>query len=323
MRHTLELVDVDSDRLEEVLRRAEQALDEKDAALIRAVFESYAYVTDLVEDKSTSIRRLRQLLFGSRTEKTESVVGPKTETPEAAGPRDAAADVDPAGDAGNADESAAAAAQGHGRQRRRGVPGRPADRRPAPVAPCGRRLSRLRRGDCLRQGPGRAGADHRAAAAGGDGVPAPEATLPPVRPGLHRGCARRGRPDEVRRHGRQHDRAVEVRQRTTVQPRRRPAGGPGRPAAGLDPVGHRGGGGREPRPRARRADPAGGSRGGAAQRRHDGQDPRTDGRTRPARGAGRRRGRCGRASGPVHLGRGRPARRPSGRAVLQRPPSCG
>src|SRR5215218_10473716 len=80
MRDALELVEVDSDRLEEVLRRAERSLDEKDAELIRAVFESYAYVTDLVEDKNTTIRRLRQLFFGSRTEKTEAVVGPETGT---------------------------------------------------------------------------------------------------------------------------------------------------------------------------------------------------------------------------------------------------
>src|ERR1700747_1531496 len=90
MRNALELVDVDSDRLEEVLRRAEQALDEKDAALIRTVFESYAYVTELVEDKNTTIRRLRQLFFGSRTEKTEAVVGPKTGAPKPAMPPDAA-----------------------------------------------------------------------------------------------------------------------------------------------------------------------------------------------------------------------------------------
>src|SRR4051794_21915435 len=64
MRNTLELVDVDSDRLEDVLRRAEQALDEKDAELIRAVFDSYAYVTELVEDKSTTIRRLRNCSSG-------------------------------------------------------------------------------------------------------------------------------------------------------------------------------------------------------------------------------------------------------------------
>ena len=70
-----EIVEVDSTQLEEVLRRVEQSLDEKDAALIRAVFESYVYVTDLVEDKNTSIRRLRQLFFGARTEKTDAVVG--------------------------------------------------------------------------------------------------------------------------------------------------------------------------------------------------------------------------------------------------------
>jgi transposase len=113
MRNALELVDVDSDRLEEVLRRAEQALDEKDAELIRAVFESYAYVTELVEDKDTTIRRLRQLFFGARTEKTEAVVGQK---PEAAVPRDAVVDAGFAAGEGNPDESdAAAASKGHGR----------------------------------------------------------------------------------------------------------------------------------------------------------------------------------------------------------------
>ena len=40
MRNAPEIIEVDGERLEEVLRRAEQALDEKDAALIRAVFQS-------------------------------------------------------------------------------------------------------------------------------------------------------------------------------------------------------------------------------------------------------------------------------------------
>jgi transposase len=115
MRNALELVDVDSDRLEEVLRRAEQSLDVKDAELIRAVFESYAYVTELVEDKNTTIRRLRQLLFGARTETTDSVVGQETKTPDATPPCDAAVNADLAGGAGNTDESDATAAKGHGR----------------------------------------------------------------------------------------------------------------------------------------------------------------------------------------------------------------
>jgi len=116
MRNALELVDVDSDRLEEVLRRAEQSLDEKDAALVRAVFQSYAYVTDLVEDKNTTIRRLRQLFFGSRTEKTEAVVGPKTGTSEITASPDATAGIESAAGKGTADVSeAAAVTKGHGR----------------------------------------------------------------------------------------------------------------------------------------------------------------------------------------------------------------
>src|SRR5512143_1255436 len=116
MRNAPELVKVDSTRLEEVLRRVEQLLDEKDSALVRAVFESYAYVADLVEDKNTSIRRLRQLFFGARTETTEAVVGQKIRKPDAAVPRDALAETDLAAGDGNSNESdAAAASKGHGR----------------------------------------------------------------------------------------------------------------------------------------------------------------------------------------------------------------
>ncbi|MGE5360673.1 MAG: IS66 family transposase [Bacteroidales bacterium] len=116
MRNSPELVEVDSTRLEEVLCRVEQSLDEKDAALVRAVFQSYAYVSDLMEDKNTSIRRLRQLFFGASTETTAAVVGQKTKRPEAALPREVGADDGLAADEGNTDESdAASASKGHGR----------------------------------------------------------------------------------------------------------------------------------------------------------------------------------------------------------------
>jgi transposase len=75
MRHTPDIIEVDRPRLEEVLGRVEQALAPEDIALIRAVFQSYLLVTDLVEDKNTTLRRLRQLLFGAATEKTATVLG--------------------------------------------------------------------------------------------------------------------------------------------------------------------------------------------------------------------------------------------------------
>ena len=116
MRNAPELVEADGPRLEEVLRRAEQSLDEKDASLVRAVFESYAYLAALVEDKNTSIRRLRQLFFGARTETTEAVVGQKARTPDAAVPRDAVAETGPAAVGGDSDGSnAGTPSKGHGR----------------------------------------------------------------------------------------------------------------------------------------------------------------------------------------------------------------
>jgi hypothetical protein len=75
-RKAQEIIEVEARQVDELLRRlAALHADEKDCELIRAVFQSYAYVTDLVEDKKTSIRRLRKLLFGARTEKTSDVVG--------------------------------------------------------------------------------------------------------------------------------------------------------------------------------------------------------------------------------------------------------
>ena len=121
MRNAPEIIDVDDTQLEEVLRRVEQSLDEKDSALIRAVFQSYTYVAGLVEDKNTSIRRLRQLFFGKRTEKTKEVVGRKddksgTSSPVATPQTDAAVHTAPAGEP-DQDELAdtSSAAKGHGR----------------------------------------------------------------------------------------------------------------------------------------------------------------------------------------------------------------
>src|SRR5215831_15265820 len=105
MRNAPAMIDVDPTQLQEVLQRAEQALDAKDAELIRAVFQSYAYVAGLVEAKNTSIRRLRQLFFGAHTEKTEAVVGRETDEPVTTGPEGAAAEAEVA--AGEADADAA------------------------------------------------------------------------------------------------------------------------------------------------------------------------------------------------------------------------
>ena len=72
-------------------------------------------MSDLVEDKNTSIRRLRQLFFGARTEKTEAVVGRKGETSDAGSPRAAVADTGCADDEDPGEPHESAASNGHGR----------------------------------------------------------------------------------------------------------------------------------------------------------------------------------------------------------------
>src|SRR4051812_16978679 len=98
MRQALEFLEVDNTQMEDVLRKVEQApdLDEKDKTLIRALFISYAYVADLVEDKNTTIRKLRQLFFGARTEKTRTVLERHDETSQAPSQPDTSTDAEPA-----------------------------------------------------------------------------------------------------------------------------------------------------------------------------------------------------------------------------------
>jgi transposase len=76
-----EIIDLDVEKLEALLRRAEEtAIPAEDLQTIRALCESYLYLTNLIDQKSTTIARLRKLLFGAQTEKTAAVLGRETPT---------------------------------------------------------------------------------------------------------------------------------------------------------------------------------------------------------------------------------------------------
>src|ERR1700682_2688746 len=84
------IIEMDPAEFEELMRRAEQgAFEEGDYAKIRGVLEAYLYVLELVDQKSTSIARLRRLLFGATTEKTADVVGREASTPAPNGEQEA------------------------------------------------------------------------------------------------------------------------------------------------------------------------------------------------------------------------------------------
>ena len=113
-----EIVEIEPAEFEELMRRAEQAaFEDGDYATIRNVFKAYLYVMELVDKKSTTIGRLRKLLFGATTEKTADVVGrePATAASNDDQPKVDAGASDPAAASAPANEEKPARKPGHGR----------------------------------------------------------------------------------------------------------------------------------------------------------------------------------------------------------------
>ena len=76
MASDIKRIDLDMKELETILDRAlEGTLDEEGYKKLKAALETLGYLTDLIGDKDTTIRRLRNIVFGSSTEKTSSVLG--------------------------------------------------------------------------------------------------------------------------------------------------------------------------------------------------------------------------------------------------------
>lgn len=71
-----EIIELGVAQFEELKRHVEQrAFEEGDYAKLGGVLDAYRYLLELVENKKTTIGRLRKLLFGANTEKTADVVG--------------------------------------------------------------------------------------------------------------------------------------------------------------------------------------------------------------------------------------------------------
>ena len=83
MKRATERVDVNVETLQALLERAKVApLEEADYQALRAALATLGYLTQRLEDRKTTLARLRQILFGASTEKTRAVLntdpGPKT-----------------------------------------------------------------------------------------------------------------------------------------------------------------------------------------------------------------------------------------------------
>jgi len=69
-----ERIELDLDQAEALLKRAEQALCSEDYNTIKAMVETIYLLSQSVDQKAASIRRLLKMLFGERSEKIEKVL---------------------------------------------------------------------------------------------------------------------------------------------------------------------------------------------------------------------------------------------------------
>lgn len=77
-----EIIEVDAQRLEELLDRAESnTLCGEDTELLRKIFQSYTGFFRAVEDRKATLARLRKLLFGSTSEKAKDILGKRDDNP--------------------------------------------------------------------------------------------------------------------------------------------------------------------------------------------------------------------------------------------------
>ena len=74
-------LELDLADLHALLGRAQHVLPPEDWRKLQGVVDTLALLTQLLENKRTTIARLRQLLFGVRTEKTRTVFAPPPEPP--------------------------------------------------------------------------------------------------------------------------------------------------------------------------------------------------------------------------------------------------
>jgi hypothetical protein len=239
MKPAIEHIDVSREELDQLLERARTALAEDDYRKLKAAVDALSYLTELVADKDTTIRDLRQLLLPPSTEKTRDVLknagletSPKPDEP-------AAGESTP-----EPDKNEKKKKPGHGRNGADAYQG-------------GRRVEvaheKLKPGDrcpgCLKgkvyqqQEPRLLVRIVGQAPIAARSLRASRLALQSLRRHLHGGRAGRRRRGQVRRDGGGDDRGVEVWQRDAILPAGEAGRRNGDSAAALDAMGDRGGSG--------------------------------------------------------------------------------
>jgi hypothetical protein len=74
MNANAEVLELDVEQMQQQLDQMEQMLGERAIRPFRLLLSGYLSLLQLIEQKNTTLARLRRLLFGARTERTRTVV---------------------------------------------------------------------------------------------------------------------------------------------------------------------------------------------------------------------------------------------------------
>jgi transposase len=85
----IQRIDLEMDEVKALLERARASMDQDDYAKLKALVETAVYLLEVVEDKRTTIDRLRKLLFGPSSEKSRDVIPQAPAEPSSTMPDDA------------------------------------------------------------------------------------------------------------------------------------------------------------------------------------------------------------------------------------------
>ncbi len=80
-------INLTPEQIEALLGRMKAALSDGDYRIIKAIVDTYIFLHRILEQKTTSIKRLRQMIFGSKSEKTKDVLK-DADNPETGNPSD-------------------------------------------------------------------------------------------------------------------------------------------------------------------------------------------------------------------------------------------
>ncbi|KPA13176.1 transposase, partial [Candidatus Magnetomorum sp. HK-1] len=82
MKNKLEIIELDHEKLESLVKRVEKLLPEEDAKNIKGMIETLKFISEKLKKKNYQIKRILKQIFGIKSEKSDKLFGDKDDSDE-------------------------------------------------------------------------------------------------------------------------------------------------------------------------------------------------------------------------------------------------